>query len=360
MLTPLGLFLVVLSIDIALLLGLLLLRRRYRWQQQKQDAFMAHWEPLLMRYALGQAVTLPALARRDQTRFLQLWHQQLQHLKGPAEARLQTLLHELGLVSQLPRWLKARQPARRLLAIQTLGALRVQEAWEPLVQLALNDKGLPALLALRALLLISPEAAVPVLMQGLRQQQDWPRAHMLGVLRRLPSPRLASLLADELQACQQHSTAASLALATELVRLLEVLHFPHVLPALRESLNWSLAAEAQAQPQALELGAACLQALSAQRDHAALPLVLRALQHPHWLMRLRAANALRVLGSASEIPVLLQALADPNWWVRYRAAEALHAVPGIRSDRLQALQQEHPEPVAREILAYYQQERQAA
>jgi len=343
-LQPLLILALIMSLNGLLLLLLLAWRWRFRYTERQKQVFLACWQPLLIQWSLGQKPALPRLNPQEQLWFLQAWNARYQTLRGPvAAAGLHDILEQVGLRPQLLAWLQSHRDIRRLLAVQTLGFLREQKAWEPLVEIALQQQGMLALLALRSLLLISPEAAIPVLLNGLRQQQDWSRARLLGMMRRLPFPAVAGGLGQALQALE-FSDPVDNSVAQTLVKMLTVIGYPHVLPVIRQTLK---------QAQEPELIITCLQALGSLKDYSAVPSLHTWLQHPNWTVRLHAVKTLGVLATANEIPLLLERLADSNWWVRYRAVAALYGIPGIRLAKLAELQQSHPRPEVREILNYY-------
>lgn len=82
----------------------------------------------------------------------------------------------------------------------------------------------------------------------------------------------------------------------------------------------------------------CLGRLGASA-RPALPLMLKALGHPHLGIRYRALSAIRALGPAAEpaIPALLRCLDDENSSVRYAAIQALGAVGSAAEGAIPAL-----------------------
>ena len=76
----------------------------------------------------------------------------------------------------------------------------------------------------------------------------------------------------------------------------------------------------------------CLHTLGKQRATAALGDVMRLLDSPKELVRMRAAQALGRIGAAEAVPKLVAALDDPLWTVRRQAEDALVAIgkPGVQ------------------------------
>ncbi len=70
----------------------------------------------------------------------------------------------------------------------------------------------------------------------------------------------------------------------------------------------------------------CLHTLGKQKATAAVDDVVRLLESPKELVRMRAAQALGRIGSAEAVPKLIGALDDPLWTVRRQAADALVAI----------------------------------
>jgi HEAT repeat protein len=329
-------------------LGLLMgLRTRAHRASERHQAFATKWRPILMQRSLGQPSSLPVDAStwqndRERFWFLKLWTDMHQSMRGESGERLNALLDELELRPQVLSLLQSKHPSEQIIAVQALGYLQDPQAWNPLVKLALEADSMLAFQALRALLVLSSEAALPVMIEVLKTHRDWSRARLLGTLRRIPSPRLVEPLGEALLVALREE---DIPLAKDLTLLLGVLRYPGTLHYLREVL-----AQVKA-PQLLEI---CAGILGEMRDPAALEPIQALVMHEEASVRQQAVRSLGMLAGPAQIPVLLSVLGDGDWWVVYRAVEALHRIPGIRPEKLGELYQ-HPLSQVRDAMHYYQE-----
>lgn len=273
---------------------------------------------------------------------LQLWNDLRQSLQGESAAYLNGLLQELELRQALLPLLDSRRSGEKIAAIQALGHLHEAEAWKPLVRLALTGDSMLAFQALRALLMISAEAALPVLLEVLRKHRDWSRSRLLGTLRRHPSPRLVAPLGEALLSALQER---DFELARDLALLLGALRYPAILPYLRELL---------VQQPSVRLVDIAAEILGEMRDASALPVLAQLTRHDDIGVRRQAIRAIGKMAGPEQIPALLDALSDPDWWVVYAAIEALHQIPGIRPEKLAELYA-RPHAQVRDAMQYYQE-----
>lgn len=344
---PLLYLALVLLANLICLGGLFMLRTRERRRREHQAAFLASWRPVMMQWSLGNPVPLPlkpaqGYSRREKFWLLRLWNDLRQSVRGESSAYLSGLLHELGLRAELFQLLSSRQAGEKVAAVQAFGYLQDPSAWDPLVELALTGDSMLAFQALRSLLMISAEAAVPVLLEVLRKHRDWSRSRLLGTLRRLPSLRLVKPLGDALlEALDQ----GDLELAKDLALLLGTLRYPAMLPYMREIL---LRAPS---PALLDVSA---EILGDMRDPVALPALEGLAAHSDNGLRKTVVTAIGKMASSAQIPVLLQALDDTDWWVVYAAVDALHRIPGIRPEKLAELYT-HPQTQVRDAMQYHQE-----
>ena len=324
-----------------LCLGLLLiLRNHYQRQASRFHLFAEIWRPMLMRHGLGQSVDWPPLAAKQRIWFLILWNEIQLPLRGEASLRLNDVIDTLALRPVLMAWLNRRSSRVKIVAAQTLGQLREPRAWEPLTALALAQDSMLAFIALRALLQISAEAALPILLEVLGRRQDISLVRLQGVLRRMPSMRLVAPLG---QALEQALAAAHHELAQDLVQLLVVMRYPSAFPYLRQALG---------SDKPVPLLLTTIQHLGEMRDPHSLPNFETLSRHPDPRVRQQAVMALGHLAGPAQMSALLARLEDTDWWTVYRCIEALHRLPGIRPEKLAELTQ-HPLTQVQNALNYY-------
>lgn len=317
------------------------LRLQRAWQGRHEQRFQQRWRPVLMGALVGGPDTaLPTLPRRDQWRFLKLWNQLQESVRGDATQRLAALAYRLDGQHMARRLLKSGRLTRRLFAILTLGHLRDGSAWELLELELLRPARISSLYAARALLQIDPPRGVHAVVPQLLQRDDWEMVRVAALLQEYREA-LGSELARELP----ELPAARLPRALQLAEALH-LHVPAQL-----LLPW-LQPE---QPPELLSGA-----LRVANGAGVLPAVRTLAAHADWRVRVRAAHALGRLGEASDVALLTRLLSDPQWWVRYRAAGALTRLPFLSRDKLRGLLAELPDRYAREMSSQVVAERMDA
>ncbi len=346
---PLFLLSAVVVFNGAFLLVLLSLRIRAQRSAERRKAFSARWRPVVMQWSIGHPAVLPItpgkfpiFTHEERFWFLEIWNEMRQSMRGESSAYLNGLLVELKLQDELISLLESRQPGEKLMAIQALGQLQDEKAWDALVRLALHAEPLVAFQAVGALLLISSESALPVLIEVLKRHRDWSRARLIGMLRRVVSPRLVSPLGEALL---QALSDGDLALAKDLAVLLGVMRYPATLPFLREVLR---------QAPSLALLDISVKTLGELRDATSLPAIQDLVMHKDPLIRQQAILAMSSMAGPAQIPILLNVLGDDDWWVVFRAVEALHKIPGIRPEKLGELYT-HPLSQVRDAMHYYQE-----
>jgi HEAT repeat protein len=235
-------------------------------------------------------------------------------------AGLQKFLIESGLLERcIERVLNESGLAKRR-AMLELGAMRIPEAIDSLLE-TLDDWQLDTrITAVRALGLIGrPLAAGPIL-----------EAHMVGGLKVPTAP-----IADALMRCFQDEPEA-------------------MLPYLRRSLGESRVLLARvagelATPQMAdeililaedpepEIRASAARALAALALPMAIPALAKLIRDDAWFVRLRATSALNQILHPRAIPILLEAIRDPHRLVRIRAATALAKFEHETMDILQSI-----------------------
>lgn len=346
---PILLLVLVVLFNAAFLLLLLSLRIRARRAAERRAAFIQIWRPVVMHWSIGNPAVFPItpgkqpmFSHEERFWFLEVWNDMRQSMRGENSAYLNGMLVELKLRNELIQILESRNPGERLMAIQALGQLQDEKAWKALVKLALHAEPLVSFQAVGALLQISSESALPVLIEVLKRHRDWSRARLIGMLRRVVSPRLVTPLGNQML---EALTAQDLALAKDLAVLLAVMRYPATLPYMREVLRRS--------PSIAMIDIA-VKSLGEMRDVKSLPEIQELVEHKDSLLRQQAILALGNMAGPAQIPVLLNVLGDDDWWVVFRAIEAMHKIPGIRPEKLGELYL-HPLAQVRDAMNYYQE-----
>jgi len=328
----LGIVLLFLIANIAALLLFGVGMRIWRERRLRRRArFNARWEPVLYARMSGEALALPPLARSERLLFLSLWLHLLGYVRGEAADALAQAARELELPPYALRLLNARGAWKRVVAMQAVAALRLKDAGDILYAKVMQSRPRSSLAAARALLQIDPERGLAGLAHLLSHLQ-WSPGAVVEIVKAGGSS-VGPMLIDLVR-------SASPGNAKHAVRLIEMLGDESALPVLRERL---LSNSDQDEIAAI---LHCYGKLGGPEDRIA---ALSFLDHPKWVVRVQAANALGSLGTAPDVDRLLPLLRDRHWWVRYRAARALLRLAGAAA--LSGVRELEADPYAREMLS---------
>jgi HEAT repeat protein len=307
--------LIALSLAVALIAYILVLRLRHALRMRHEARFVARWRPRLLEAIDTVPAQLPAVKRADWFAFLALWNHFQESLRGAARHRLKAVALKLRM-DLAARDLLGRDKVRdRLMAVVTLGHLGDHESWSVLERLARSEHALLSLAAARALLLIDPVRALNALLPDFTERPDWPLARLDAMLTEVGAANVSAPLA----AAVDSATPSQL---PRLIALLDSAHGRAARPKIREFVRTSL------DPEVL---IACLKSRHLPPDRA---LIMPCTRHASWQVRTQAASAMARAAQPGDEKVLTEMLADPVWWVRYRAAQALAALPFLTRDDL--------------------------
>ena len=286
---------------------------------RRDEALRTRWEPLLFGAALGDEMeTLPGIARRDRLRLLRLWCQVGDQVSGEALERVAVLGARLGLGRDARRILSrpgscspcppgrhpARHPYRRAPAPgRPVGAARTARGARPA----------PPIARRRALVAIDAARAATDILPALVRQGRWAR----------------HLVEDLVEAGVCTAIAAYARLLTE-VPARPSRPRPVARPLRRSTVTAAVRARlgdpATQDPDAI---AALLNSLGLIGDPRDKRLIRAFVAHAHWVVRMRAAEALGHCGDREDAAALVVLLGDSNWYTRYHAARALLRLPGL-------------------------------
>jgi HEAT repeat protein len=336
------------SLALAFLLSLvvLMLRARLLLRERQHRKFLSFWQPIVMDAVEVASADVPRLSRRDLSNFLLLWNHLHESLLDESKDHLNQIAYALSIDQTALRMLRRGNLRERLLAMNTLGHLREQTAWDDLSLITEGDDAFVSLAAARALTMIDARKAVPQLIPLLTSRRDWTAARVASVLQTAGADVISDPIARAAIAFSREQTtgadhgAEAINQAARMVQYLELAHDTSALPAAHSI------AESSHDPEVL---AACLHLLSRAED---LDIIRDCLRHEDWQVRVQAAVALGRVGGVEDEARLIPLLSDQQWWVRYRAAQALSLLPSMRETRLTAIQAEQSDPFARDMLAH--------
>lgn len=290
----------------------------------REARLAARWNPLIAECAERVPGRVPGLAARDAEAVLLLWARAQETLRGDAQRNLVELAARGGLVAQAERLLCSRNPRQELLAIVVFGHLRDRGKLAFLESLVGGDAGsLVSLSAAHAMLRIDESRGVARLLSAAARRDDWAVGQVAAILMDADPARVAVHLAAAIRT-ERQAPGAGPGLA-QLLRLHTTAHAESLRPAILEVLRHAVDAEVLA---------AALATLWHPADAGG---ARERLEHPAWIVRVEAAQALHRLGAREDLPRLARLLSDGNWWVRRRAAQALCALPGMRPEEVRAL-----------------------
>ena len=235
-------------------------------------------------------------------------------------AGLQTFLRESGLLNRCIEQVLNERGWQKRRAMQDLGAMRLTEGIEPLVEM-LDDWHVDTrIAAVKALGLIRmPKAAEAIL-----------ETHMVGGLK-----VHASTVLDTLMHCYKDDPNALLPyLRRSLGQTRELLARVAGELATPQMADEILALAEDPNP---EVRASAARGLAALPLPLAIPILAALIRDDISFVRLRATSALNQILHPRAIPILLEAIRDSNRLVRIRAAEALAKFEHETVDILQSI-----------------------
>lgn len=325
--------LITLVLTLLLAAGIVLARVLLLARRRRQQRFLALWRPLFMQSLEALPARLPALGAGDVFPFLNLWNHLHESLRGAAKDGLNRLARATGIGLAAELMLIYGRRRERLAAVVTLGHLRERAAWPTLEYLARHRDALLSLSAVRALMQIDADAAMPILILAIADRADWPPARVAAILREAGPERVSGPLVAAVVAALDNRDKA-----VRLIRYLDTAYARDAMPLVHRLLDAGIDEQ---------ILSACLKVVV---DPRSLDLVRRLLAHPRWHIRVQAARALGRIGDRGDEQRLAEMLEDEQWWVRYRAAQALVRLPFITTDNIAALRAAQSDPYARDML----------
>lgn len=281
------------------------------------------WNPLIAECAERVPERLPRVVERDAMTVLLLWTQAQETLRGDAQRNLNALAMRVGLAAHAERLLRSGNARDELLAIVVFGHLRDRGKVELLERLVTDGGPLASLAAAHALLRVDQSRGIASLLAAAARRDDWAVGQVAAILMDADPARVAVHLAAAIRA-ERRAPGEGPGLP-QLLRL----HGTAKAEEMRATIQEVLALAAD--PEALSA------ALAALWHPADADRARERLEHPEWIVRLAAAQALQRLGAREDLPRLARMLTDGNWWVRRRAAQALCALPGVSTKELHGL-----------------------
>lgn len=314
-----------------LVLAIVGLRLSQRRSEQRENAFIAVWRPVLLEVVSEGTPHIPgALHGRDFLYFLKLWNYLQESLRSPASDRLNALARQLHCDEAVRTLLRKGHRAERLLALLTLGHLREASAWNELVEQTTGTDSVASIHAARTLIRIDPLRGTELLLPLILTRRDWDVTQIANFLGEANQAFWLHLSKNILAIDKQHWTRA--------LQLADALHLQLPLASMQYILTHAPSADT------------LVAALHMAAGPALLPAARGFLHHPDWRVRVEAARFLGHFGDTEDLVPLQSLLQDTQWWVRYRAAQALAAMPFFGTGKLTQLRSQTTDAPVRDML----------
>lgn len=311
------------------------LRVSHILQARTQQRLRSAWWPVFAAAAITDAsskvVRLPRTPRRHLPIVMREWCGFRNSVRGAAASRLNALARQAGLLDLARAGLNARQPGRKLLAVQATGLLEDVPSWDA-IRSILDHKSIAlSITAATALMHVDARRAVPLIMPLVCANERWPCTQTARLLANAGADNISNALCTAIATSDDHIAARLLRYADcisteQLGRLLERI--------LVERQDADLLASA----------------LKAVRGMTCDEPIVALTRHPSWYVRLQAAAVLGQFGTRASIGHLEPMLCDSEWWVRYRAAQAIASLPFLGPHALRRLQKRQKDKYARDML----------
>jgi len=329
---------VVFALILVIMVYIFTLRFILIFGQYRRDRFINEWSQVLSSVIENKPVTLPGLAKSSLQYFLILWNtlHDVYKYSPDSRSRLNEVADELDLAEKAEELLFKRGLRRTFLGIMTLGNIGDDRRWQEISEHALSSNPMLSLVAVKALFIINPGAAISIFIYLAGYRDDWPRTMAASILNDA-GPEIIS---------QPMVTAIRKESDSRVEKLI-----PYLVccdPALaREAARERLSSTGNDR-----IAGLCLKVLSKYGKAEDAVLVRQYCEHKRWHIRAQAARALGRVGAREDLVQLINLLNDSQWWVRYRAAQALASLPFIQSDALEKLRDEQRDRYGKDMLSH--------
>lgn len=302
---------------------------------QRRRQFLKRWRQVFAGAVLdgkpADRFVLPRIRRNDRIDLLEEWNRARSIVAGKAVDSLIELADAAGIPRHALRMFESRRIKSRILAVQTIGHLRLADQREAIHQLVDHENTALSITAAAALVDIDPGYGIAVIVPMINARRDWPKTRVSVLLRQAGSARISEPLFRAIRS----EDDAGITYLLQFARLME----SEILDALvRDLLRESNDAGV--------LNAA----LKLVSGFGGVPRIARLTQHDAWFVRMRAAIVLGRVGQQEHLSLLESLLDDQEWWVRYRAAQAITSLPFMGPNELRKLQARQKDRYAIDIL----------
>ena len=297
--------------------------------------FLAQWRDVFGGALLGDGIPedrdLPVIRRRDSTDLLEEWNRVRSVVDGKAVDNLIRLAERTGIPELAKKLLRSRRMSARILAVQTIGHLRMTEFRDKIRELVDHDNTAVSVTAAAALVDIDPDYGIGAIVPMINRRRDWPRNRVSVILRHAGSARIS----EPMYRAIRSEDASGQSYLLQFARLIE----SEILDALVDELLCS-----SHDPRVITAS------LNLVSGFKGVPRIAALTQHEEWYVRMQAAKVLGRVGQEEHLSLLESLLDDSEWWVRYRAGQAISSLPFLGPNQLRALRNRQSDPYAVDIL----------
>lgn len=302
---------------------------------QRRDQFLCRWRDVFAMSMLDWDSTkqqvIPRVRRSDRIDLLEEWNRARSMVDGSAVDNLIELAHYAGIPDLALRLFDSRRIQSRILAVQTIGHLRLTAQRDAICELLDHENTALSITAASALVDIDPDFGVAAVVPMINKRRDWPKTRVSVLLRHAGSARISEPMCRAIRS----EEGAGKTYLLQFARLME----SDILDALVSDLL-----RESRDPGVLNA------ALKLVSGFAGVPRIATLTQHDAWFVRMQAAKVLGRVGQKEHLSLLESLLDDREWWVRYRAAQAITSLPFLGPNDLRRLRSRQKDRYAADIL----------
>jgi hypothetical protein len=326
---------ITLIVSIAILLEVVWLRFHKLRNEKLRKQFVSKWQPILVRRAMNEEVTLPILLADEVNWFLVLWLHFQESIVDESKIYLNETLEKLNISDALEKKLDKGSLPEKMMTVSVIGHSREERMWDKLVHLLNHSNAVISILSARALLNINPEKAINHVFPAITIHRDWPAPKIARILKESPEFVMNAFVAYVGAAVQSKQPYA-----IRLLRLLQVQEVKQLPEFIRNILIDSDNTEL------------VLASLKLVRNSVDIDLVRNRINDNAWQVRAQVAKLLGKIGDKQDVSALSDLLSSKDWWARYHAANSIRDMPLMPGLELEMMSESLGDPFARDMMNF--------
>lgn len=313
-------------------------KEEFRTKGQEVHRLTPHEKKNLLEtlHEKGRFDPIEPLPNEDLPDFLFLWNYLHETINGEPKENLNSLANALEVNQNARKMLQSNSLKKQILAINTLGNLREQNAYNQLETIIFGSDPIISLWAWRALFRIDFKKTLEKHLTMIGTREDWSPTFVVKVLLELDQELISQPLIKLVE--ESYQNRLNERQMSRLISYLSIINSDYYKDLIHKILLES---------EEVEVIIACLRLVNSRKS---LPRVRELLKSERWEVRLQVVQTLGRFGFKKDEKLLISALNDLDWWVRYRAASALIKIPSMSEERFEKLANTLPNEFARDIL----------